>query len=418
MSEYSKLLENVDKLQDLGFKSEFDLEPYLLPEDEVVKKILMSKNPGMPLEDVDMIIDTEEITLKKMEEELKEQEKKENSDDTRLSEEERAIRKEQRKRERERQKEIRKEQIKQMKQLFKDKVVELKAQAKAILKEIKMAFYNLIKEVKALIKKSITSLVQTSTSIGAIAVIIAAPPWNIPLAISYTMTIVDLLLTLISQLKAIIPFTAAFDKLHFVTNGRNLSVLSRIINVNLELILGLWSKLTGLDKIIQLLLDKIIQLISGDNKQKIFRKATRKLRKLGHFRGNNSTYNIDGVNVRADSEDDASEVKDLLDTFKVDYGSNKVVDYKQDSSTQSESSGQSGSGSSNPEDLLKNLKNEVNKDQNVQVPQNVESSSFYVYDVKLPNGSILRNQTEEDLEELKRVYQIIVEQIQDVTQSI
>jgi hypothetical protein len=413
MSEYSKLLENVDKLQDLGFKSEFDLEPYLLSEDDVVKKIIMSKNPGMPLEDVDMIIDTEEITLKKMEEELKEQEKKENSDDTRLSEEERAIRKEERKRERERQKEIRKEQIKQMKQLFKDKVVELKAQAKAILKEIKMAFYNLIKEVKALIKKSITSLVQTGSSIGAIAVIIAAPPWNIPLAISYTMTIVDLLLTLISQLKAIIPFTAAFDKLHFVTNGRNLSVLSRIINVNLELILGLWSKLTGLDKIIQLLLDKIIQLISGDNKQKIFRKATRKLRKLGHFR-NNDSYNIDGVNVKADNEDDASEVKDLLDTFKVDYGSNKVVDYKEDSSTQS--SGQSGSSS--PEDLLNNLKNEVSKNQNVQVPQNVESSSFYVYDVKLPNGSILRNQTEEDLEELKRVYQIIVEQIQDVTQTI
>ena len=414
MSEYSKLLENVEKLQDLGFKSEFDLEPYLLPEDEVVKKILMSKNPGMPLEDVDMIIDTEEITLKKMEEELKEQEKKENSNDTGLSEEERAIRKEQRKREREREKQIRKEQIKQMKQLFKDKIVELKAQAKEILKEIKMAFYNLIKEVKALIKKSITSLVQTGSSIGAIAVIIAAPPWNIPLAISYTMTIVDLLLTLISQLKAIIPFTAAFDKLHFVTNGRNLSVLSRIINVNLELILGLWSKLTGLDKIIKLLLDKIIQLISGDNKQKIFRKATRKLRKLGHFRGNNSTYNIDGLSVRADSEDDASEVKDLLDTFKVDYGSNKVVDYKQDSSTQS--SGQSGTSS--PEDLLNSLKNEVNKDQNVQVPQNIESSSFYVYDVKLPNGSILRNQTEEDLEELKRVYQIIVEQIQDITQTI
>jgi hypothetical protein len=414
MNEYNKLLDNIDQLQELGFKSEFDIQPYLLSEDEVVKKILMSKNPNMKIEDVDLIVDSEEISIDKMQKELEEQSKKENSGDVGLSAEEKAIRKEQRKREREREKELRKEQIKQMKQLFKDKIVELKEQAKNILKEIKMAFYNLVREVKALIKKAITSLVQTGSSIGAIAVIIAAPPWNIPLAISYTMTIVDLLLTLISQLKAILPFTTSFDKLRFVTNSKNLSVLSKIINVNLEIILGLWSKLSGLDKIIQLLLDKIIQLISGDNKQKIFRKATRKLRKLGHFR-NNDSYNIDGVSVRADNEDDASEAKDLLDTFKVDYGSNKVVDYKQDESS-NQSSGQGSS--SNPEDLLKNLKDEVGKNQNIQVPTNIQESSFYVYDVKLPNGSILRNQTEDDLEELKRIYTIVIDQIQDVTQSV
>lgn len=416
MNEYNKLLDNIEQLQELGFQSEFDIQPYLLSEEEVAKKILMSKNPNMKVEDVDLIIDNEQVSIDKMEKELKEQESTDNSGDRGLTEEEKAQRKEQRKRERERQKELRKQQIKQMKELFKDKIVELKEQAKNILKEIKMAFYNLVREVKALVKKSITSIVQTSSSIAAIAVIIAAPPWNIPLAISYTMTIVDLLLTLISQLKAILPFTTSFDKLRFVTNGRNLSILSRIINVNLEIILGLWSKLTGLDKIIKLLLDKIIQLISGDNKQKIFRKATRKLRKLGHFR-NNDSYNIDGVSVRADSEDDASEVKDLLDTFKVDYGSNKVVDYKQDESSNQSSPGGQGS-STNPEDLLKGLKDEVEKDQNIQVPTNIEESSFYVYDVKLPNGSILRNQTEEDLEDLKRIYTIVIDQIQDVTQSI
>lgn len=417
MNEYNKLLDNIDQLQELGFRSEFDIQPYLLSEDEVAKKLLMAKNPNMKIEDVDLIIDSEQISINKMEKELKEQEVTDNSGDRGLSEEEKAQRKEQRKREREREKEFRKEQIRQMKQLFKDKIVELKEQAKNILKEIKMAFYNLVREVKALVKKSITSIVQTSTSIGAIAVVIAAPPWNIPLAISYTMTIVDLLLTLISQLKAILPFTTAFDKLKFVTNSKNLSVLSKIINVNLEIILGLWSKLTGLDRIIQLLLDKIIQLISGNNKQKIFRKATRKLRKLGHFRGNNSSYKIDGVSVRADSDDDASEVKDLLDTFKVDYGSKKVVDYKQDESSNQSSPGGQGS-SNNPEDLLKGLKNEVGKDQNIQVPTDVEESSFYVYDVRLPNGSILRNQTEEDLEELKRIYTIVIDQIQDVTQSL
>jgi len=406
MNEYNKLLDNIDQLQELGFRSEFDIQPYLLSEDEVAKKLLMAKNPNMKIEDVNLIIDNEQVSIDKMEKEFKELESVDNSGDFGLTEEEKSQMRDQRKRERERERVLKIQQIKQMKQLFKDKIIELKEQAKNILKEIKMAFYNLVREVKALVKKSITSIVQISSSIGAIAVIIAAPPWNIPLAISYAMTIVDLLLTLISQLKAILPFTTIFDKLRFVTNSKNLSILSKIINVNLEIILGLWSKLTGLDKIIQLLLDKIIQLISGDNKQKIFRKATRKLKKLGHFRGNNSSYEIDGVSVRADNKEDASEVKDLLDTFKVDYGSRKVIDYNQDES------------SNNPEDLLKSLKSEVEKDQNIQVPTDIEESSFYVYDVRLPNGSILRNQTEEDLEELKRIYTIVIDQIQDVTQSV
>jgi len=406
MNEYNKLLDNIDQLQELGFRSEFDIQPYLLSEDEVAKKLLMAKNPNMKIEDVNLIIDNEQVSIDKMEKEFKELESVDNSGDFGLTEEEKSQMRDQRKRERERERVLKIQQIKQMKQLFKDKIIELKEQAKNILKEIKMAFYNLVREVKALVKKSITSIVQISSSIGAIAVIIAAPPWNIPLAISYAMTIVDLLLTLISQLKAILPFTTIFDKLRFVTNSKNLSILSKIINVNLEIILGLWSKLTGLDKIIQLLLDKIIQLISGDNKQKIFRKATRKLKKLGHFRGNNSSYEIDDVSVRANNKEDASEVKDLLDTFKVDYGSRKVIDYNQDES------------SNNPEDLLKSLKSEVEKDQNIQVPTDIEESSFYVYDVRLPNGSILRNQTEEDLEELKRIYTIVIDQIQDVTQSV
>ena len=406
MNEYNKLLDNIDQLQELGFRSEFDIQPYLLSEDEVAKKLLMAKNPNMKIEDVNLIIDNEQVSIDKMEKEFKELESVDNSGDFGLTEEEKSQMRDQRKRERERERVLKIQQIKQMKQLFKDKIIELKEQAKNILKEIKMAFYNLVREVKALVKKSITSIVQISSSIGAIAVIIAAPPWNIPLAISYAMTIVDLLLTLISQLKAILPFTTIFDKLRFVTNSKNLSILSKIINVNLEIILGLWSKLTGLDKIIQLLLDKIIQLISGDNKQKIFRKATRKLKKLGHFRDNNSSYEIDDVSVRANNKEDASEVKDLLDTFKVDYGSRKVIDYNQDES------------SNNPEDLLKSLKSEVEKDQNIQVPTDIEESSFYVYDVRLPNGSILRNQTEEDLEELKRIYTIVIDQIQDVTQSV
>ena len=403
MNQYDKMLENIDSLQNLGFSSEFDIQPYLLSEDEVAKKIIMLKCPNMSKDDVDLIIDSEETSIDKAVKEIEDESQVDNSRDLNLTEQEKVQRKESRRKEIEKRKELKRQQIKEMKKIYKDKVVEYKKQAKDILKEIKMAFFNLVRQVKVITKKSITSIIQTSSSIGAIGVIIAAPPWNIPLAISYTMSVVDILLALISELKSILPFTTSFDKLKFVTTPKNLSVISSIINVNLEIILGLWDKINGIDTLIKKLLDKIIELLSGGSKEKIFRKATRKLKKLGHFKEKNESYDIDGVSVRADNEDDASEVKDILDTFVVNYDNNKVVDYKKDDS------------GLDSEKLLDSLRSEVNSDQKFEVPTNIEYS---LYDVRLPDGTILRNQTEDDLEELKKVYNIVLGQIDELSQII
>jgi len=389
MSEYKKLLDNIEKLQELGFNSVFNLDPYLLSIDDVAKKILKQKNPNMPIDDIDMIIDSEQISLEKMKKELDEEDKNENGNENRnnykLTPEEKRIRKE--------------ERIKQMKVAYKEKVTELKKQAKEIRKEIKIAFYNLIKEVKTIYKKVIAAFVQAGTSIAAISIVLAAPPWNIPLAVSYTMAIVDILLALISDLKAIIPLTFIFDQLHFVVDSKNLSILCSILNTNINIVLELWSKLNSFELLIKFLLDFIIKLLSGENKQKIFRKATRKLKKLGNFKDDNNTYNIDGNDIRANSLEDAEEAKDFIDTYKV--VNKKVIDYKNDSI--------------NPEELLNQLKDQVNESPDINIPKNIENSYFPIYQVKLPNGTILRNQTEEDLEELRRIYNLVLEGIEDIT---
>ena len=405
MSQYTKLLSNIDELQNLGFGSEFDLQPYLLSEDEVVKKILLSKNPNMPPEHVDMIVDSEKKSLDKLEKDNEEGLKADdnNTEDAKMTEEQKAQRKAENKKRRDEEKERIREEIKRIKQIYKDKVTELKAQAKALLKEIKMAFYNLVREVKTLVKKAITSIVQTTSSIAAIAVIAAAPPWNIPLAISYTMAIVDLILGLISQIKAILPFTVVFEKLNFVMDEGNLSKVCGIINVNIEIVLGLWKKLTPLDELIKLLLSKILELVGGGNKAKIFRKAEKRLKKLGYFNTDNSVYNIDSVDYRANDEEDASEVKDILDVFVVvgkdnyDKGKN-VIDYVNKIDETSLSS--------------------LNKGVNIEVPEDIKEGPLYTYDVELPNGSVLYNQDDENLEELKRSYTLVISQIQDLTNQI
>jgi hypothetical protein len=404
MIEFTKLLKNVEKLQELGFNSEFDISPFLLPVDDVIKKILKQKNPKFSAIEIDLIVDSEDISLSKSIAKIDEEFKKKRSSNLNLTPEEKKARKEQLNTEKERRKQAATEQVKQIKNIYKDKIVELKSEAKKTIKEIKIGSYNFIRETKTIVKKSTTSLIQAGSSLGAISVIIAAPPWNIPLAISYTMSIVDILLSLVSQLKNIISYTVVFEKLNLIVDSKNLSILSIIFNSFMNIILGIWSKLTGIESLVKKLLDFIIKLISGANKQKIFKKVTSKLRKLGNFKDENKTFVIDGVSVRANSEDDAIEVKDFLETYKVDYGKKKVSDYKNNSDS-----------SINPEQLLTQLSNDINRTQEIEIPSEVEDSYINLYEVKLPNGTILINQTEKDLEDLQSAYNLVIQKIDNIT---
>ena len=133
MNSYNQMLENIDKLQNLGFSSEFDIQPYLLSEDDVAKKIILLKAPNMSKEDIDLIIDSEKISIDKVIKEIEAESEAENSRDLSLSEEEKAIRRERRKIEVEKRKELKRKQIQEMKQIYKDRIVEYREQAKNIL---------------------------------------------------------------------------------------------------------------------------------------------------------------------------------------------------------------------------------------------------------------------------------------------
>lgn len=413
MSQYQIMQKNVEKIQSLGFQSEFDIEPYLLSEKEISKKILKDKNPQLSQSDVDLIVDDEDESIKKMEEEEELNANTEINDDS-LSESEKSIRIEERRKRREERKQKKRRRIQQLKELYKSSMREISETARKMRKQIKIAFYNLIREVKTLLKKSITSLMQISTSIPAISLTVAVLPWNVPLAISFTMVLIDVILVLISQIQSMVGVSSSFDDLPFVTDRKNLSILSGIINSQLLAIVTLFGLLAGLNLLIKTLLGFVNGLNSADSKEKIFRKATKKLRKLGYFDSSNDSFIVDGQSIKADSEEDAYEIKGILDTYQVVGGNGKdgqVVDYKKNEETKKFNLGDKS---------LDNLLSELNLklEPEIIVPTDFEDSNFYVYDVKLPDGRILLNQTEEDLEELKKIYQIVIDQIQDVTKTV
>jgi hypothetical protein len=121
------------------------------------------------------------------------------------------------------------------------------------------------------------------------------------------------------------------------------------------------------------------------------------------FNTDNSVYSIDSVDYRANNEEDASEVKDILDVFVVvgkdnyDKGKN-VIDYVNK--------------------IDKASLNSLNKGVNIEVPEDIKEGPLYTYDVELPDGSVLYNQNDENLEELRRSYTLVISQIQELNNKI
>ena len=62
---FDSLLENIDKLRDISTDGELNIVPYLLSDDEAVKRLLSIGNNQMSKEDIDLIVDSEEDLLAK-----------------------------------------------------------------------------------------------------------------------------------------------------------------------------------------------------------------------------------------------------------------------------------------------------------------------------------------------------------------
>ena len=110
------------------------------------------------------------------------------------------------------------------------------------------------------------------------------------------------------------------------------------------------------------------------------------------------------VEVFSFDENDNDEIFSLLDQFKITNtrkwgGKSHVSDYR-----------------TNPDFLLKELEDLENKIEGFDIPP-VDSSEFdqFVYDVRLPDGTVIPNVSEEGLEYYRKKFEL---QINDITNNI
>lgn len=357
MSEFSRLQNNIKRLEDLSYSSVFDLDPFLLPKDEIVKNLVISRTE-ISREELNIIIDDKEETLKKYQHQSEEY------------------------------KEDLNRKIENYKEIYKEKFKEYYKEAEEIINEVKNTIYNIIKEVKDITKRVITSFMESINSIPGIAIMISAPPWNVPSAIVLAMGIIDLLLSIINQMKSVVLYLSPLKKINIICSNDNIEHISSFINPLIESILSIWEKITGYDKVVNKLLESIKNVLK--NRDSVFKRATKRLKKLGYYdtKGpkERKDYWIDGVKVYAYNEDDAEEVYNILKVFKTN--NSHVYDYV--------------------EKIDENKFDELIKEMNEEIIIPIDyEKNVYVYDVELPDGTRLYNLDELELEEVKQKYDVI-----------
>jgi hypothetical protein len=452
MATINRLERNLEELENLSYTQFLDISQFFAPDKECVKLLLKQYYPQLRIEDIEDIVDDAQQGLDKIEQEkIRAEEEFERLEDEREAQEgtdenDTEAKKQQRKAKREQiiqefktklelKKQEQIEQLRLRKKIYEDRVREYIEEVKRIKRELRATVHKLFAEFFNLAQKLVTGLVKSVQTIVAVVVIIAAPPWNIPNAICLLVSVVEFFLDIIKQLKVAVTALDPLRKLGLVISLDKLDTVIGLLNPPIEFILALFNPFGKFDILVTKLMDKLLQLVSDEEKKKrAFKKATRKLRKYG--------YCQDG-NFNAVDDKDKEEVQQILETYKVGPCSQAgfsinncnvcVTGYRDDDAADSDTPtdqrqgerldagpfSPSSSGdftqikdkNGNASDIASQLSifrefsdiaGKIN-----QIRSEAEADGSFVYDVLLPDGSILANQTQESLDRLRRDYELL-----------
>jgi hypothetical protein len=477
MATIDSLVKNMEELENVSYKSFLDVSQYFAPDKICVKYLLKAKFPNLKDASIDDIVDDEVLGLTKIDEEiaLEEQELEKILNERELSEVEsenddaakRQSRREQRdqireeaRKKREEKKELLKRNLQERKKIFKDRLTEYIEEVKKIKRDIRQSVHKMFAEFFNLAQKLVTGLVKSVQTLIAVIGIIVAPPWNIPNAICLLISVVEFFLDIIKQLKVVAPIMEPLRQLGIVIPPDKLGVVSSILNPVIKFILGLFKPFSKFDVLVGKLMDKLTSIMGDDSKKRrVFKKATRKLRKYKYCQ-NGDINKVD--------DDDLDEVQELLETYKLgECGSgagragftvnrcNKcVVGYRNDeapdnaSEPETDESGNytrdgngnfttpptvvtsgekldagefslsdSGDFSSikdgdGNQTTISGQLEEFRKYRDIEGKisasiENAEETGNFLYDVLLPDGTLLANQTQANIDKLKNEYTLL-----------
>lgn len=302
--------------------------------------------------------------------------------------------------------------------------------------EVKKSVALFMLSKKELINQLASSLTLLSSSIPGIGIMVSAPPWNIPAALSLASLVLDSLNDLISKSVKVIENLSPLKNLFLLLSNEKLMSILRILNPVVSVLMAILDPIEKIKKFILKLIEKIKSLFNSNKCRKQIRRIKKQITKKeseleiknnelvkkkkeldalkkqlsmmisrSSFTLNppsvNSTIRVsinylqNTISLSATSlsslEDDVEEISDDLNDLKeqlaeIEKRCGKRVSIEQDMQE------------------LNSMVDQVNTESDKWI----DSLNFEtVYDVLLPDGSTLIGLTEEQLNSLKQEYTII-----------
>lgn len=446
---FANYLQNLDTLENESYSTGFDIARFFLPDKEILKKILLEKNSLITEEEVELIasiayeaedqIDqlsaTASIngTASGLTSSVTSQQDNTSAEAEAAAEQAEAAAEQasaeaqaQANEAEESAKSAAKEAKETAKRIYKEKVKALKEEVKKLKKEIREAVFMFINKQKEAVKALGLAITNFASALPAAIITATAPPWNIPGAIILINQVIKSYSDLVAIVQMIIPYFEPTRKLPLVIDSSKLNVVGGILNIAVTALLAIFTPI----KILQGIIKSIIEFIKSlfKNKNKVFKQATKKLIKLGHIakigeeRGTQYTE-LDGeilklsddtpITVYAKDDSDIEEIISLLNQFDIQNtrkwrGESHVYRFRKSKSTDDVQQGDPfrSLDLENPDFTeLDKLELEINS-LPINVPTDLNEYQRFLYNIILPDGTVIPNISEEGLNYYKSKYDL------------
>jgi hypothetical protein len=393
MSNYEILLSNIDKLEEnilILSENPISLSKFLLPTNEIIKKIIMIENPLISTDDIALMVDgfgsKEDLdnirngittTTSKTFNELLDLEAQAGSD-------------------------IKYEEIKQ---LVNDSIGELVTyplnnpsdtyfqKAEELKLDIKNSFDIFQQKTKDLLTEVNISSLMIANSIPGSLLSGSITPFvpNIPGAISNISNVMLVLKSLKSKFISILPELKNIKKINIILTSKGVNVISGFLNGLISLLNGLiLNILKKINDFINLAINSLLSHINSTKEEKRARKIARQLRNYKYLPNNNFNQ-VD--------DEDKDDVELILQEWEVvEVGSKKpgkIGKVKRRNSIEDSLS------------KLNDLSNQLNDINDLLPTLDVDDEFETLYDVELANGEKLLGLTIQEVNSLSSKYELI-----------
>lgn len=261
-------------------------------------------------------------------------------------------------------------------------------EASKIKIEVRESSMLLVKDQKSLVQDLIKTSIQIGNSIPAISLLISAPPWNVSAAISLVLLIMDAINSIINKIIDLLKYLEPIKKIKLLVDNDKYNSITSPINVSVNILLSLFDPISALKKFI----DKIFSLLSSMTDPNSLKSQIKQIKK--------EIRRKEKDKGKAESEEEAKEIQEDIDDLK-----KRISDILKGFKLPTIKDGQFDENNisvSNNNELFKTL-NDLKK-----VTSNISNSKIsYLYDVELPDGTILTNLNDEDLESIKEKYKVL-----------